>query len=159
MTLRQRRGGGPGLGPAAGKLSPAHAEQAIAVLIVASWRARVSEISRPDESGDDLQRQGGHHGANAHPPPRPSPDNQIPRSDIQPDIPPIVDPVSPKRTLMKRKITLFIFAAAPLAIALVAAGCGSTSGSSYSSRPYGSAVRASAPNGAARVGVANSPLG
>ncbi len=60
---------------------------------------------------------------------------------------------------MKRKITLFIFAAAPLAIAVVAAGCGSTSGSSYSSRPYGSAVRASAPNGAARVGVANSPLG
>ncbi|HET8651523.1 MAG TPA: hypothetical protein VFM13_03025 [Gaiellaceae bacterium] len=50
-----------------------------------------------------------------------------------------------------------------MAIALVAAGCGgSASGSSYSSGPYDSAVKASAPDriaGAARVGVANSPLG
>jgi predicted lipoprotein with Yx(FWY)xxD motif len=63
---------------------------------------------------------------------------------------------------MKRKITVFIAAAAPLAIALVAAGCGgSASGSSYSSRPYGSTVAASAPTriAAARVGVARTPLG
>ncbi len=64
---------------------------------------------------------------------------------------------------MKRKITLLISAAAPVAIALIGAGCGSsTSGSPYSSAPYGSAVKASAPNGiagAATVGVANSPLG
>jgi predicted lipoprotein with Yx(FWY)xxD motif len=64
---------------------------------------------------------------------------------------------------MKCKITLFIAAAAPLAIALIAAGCGgSGSGSPYSSGPYGSTVKSSAPNriaGAAKVGVANSPLG
>ena len=64
---------------------------------------------------------------------------------------------------MKRKIRVFIPAAAVLAIALVAAGCGSSAGgSSYSSAAYGSAVQASAPSGidgAARVGVANSRLG
>jgi predicted lipoprotein with Yx(FWY)xxD motif len=64
---------------------------------------------------------------------------------------------------MKRKITVLIAAAAPLAVVLIAAGCSSaTSGSSYSSGPYGSAVKASAPNttaGSAKVGVANSRLG
>ncbi len=63
---------------------------------------------------------------------------------------------------MKRKITVFIAATAPLAIALIAAGCGgSTSGSSYSSAPYGSAVAASAPTriAAASLGVASTPLG
>ncbi len=64
---------------------------------------------------------------------------------------------------MKRKITVFIAAATPLAIALIAAGCGgSAGGSSYPSRPYGSAVATSAPTriaAAARVGVASSPLG
>ena len=63
---------------------------------------------------------------------------------------------------MKRTITVFIAAAAPLAIALIAAGCGgSTSGSSYSSAPDGSAVAASAPTriAAARLGVASTPLG
>jgi predicted lipoprotein with Yx(FWY)xxD motif len=64
---------------------------------------------------------------------------------------------------MKRKITIVIAAAALLAIAVIAAGCGSSAGSSpYSSAPYGSAVPASAPSGidgAARVGVAKSPLG
>jgi len=67
------------------------------------------------------------------------------------------------RRLMKRKITVFITAAATLAIALIAAGCGSSTGSSaYSSGPYGSATKASAPNGiagAAKVGVASTPLG
>ncbi len=67
------------------------------------------------------------------------------------------------RTLMKRKITGFIAAAATLAIALIAAGCGSSSHSSaYSSGPYGSAAKASAPNGiagAAKIGVASSALG
>jgi predicted lipoprotein with Yx(FWY)xxD motif len=58
---------------------------------------------------------------------------------------------------MKREITLFISAAAALATALIVAGCGSPYSSS--SGPYGSAGGASAPNGAARVGVANSPLG
>ena len=64
---------------------------------------------------------------------------------------------------MKRKITIFIAAAAPLAIALIVAGCGgSASGSSYSSGPYGSAVAASAPSrvvAAARVSVASTQLG
>jgi len=63
---------------------------------------------------------------------------------------------------MTRTITVFIAAAALLAIALIAAGCGgSTSGSSYSSAPYGSAVAASAPTriAAARLGVASTPLG
>ncbi len=64
---------------------------------------------------------------------------------------------------MRRKITMVIAAAAPLAIALIAAGCGSSAGGSpYSSAPYGSAVQPSAPSGidgAARVGPANSPLG
>jgi predicted lipoprotein with Yx(FWY)xxD motif len=63
---------------------------------------------------------------------------------------------------MKRKITLFIAAAAPLAIALIAAGCGSSaSGSAYSAGPYGSASVASARSatGATRVGVASSQFG
>jgi predicted lipoprotein with Yx(FWY)xxD motif len=63
---------------------------------------------------------------------------------------------------MKRKVTVFIVAAAPLAIALIAAGCGgSTSGSPYSSGGYGSPVPASAPTriAAATVGVASTPLG
>ncbi len=63
---------------------------------------------------------------------------------------------------MKRTITVFIAAAALLAIALIAAGCGgSTSGTSYSSAPYGSAVAASAPTriAAASLGVASTPLG
>jgi predicted lipoprotein with Yx(FWY)xxD motif len=63
---------------------------------------------------------------------------------------------------MKRKITLLIAAAATLAIAVVAAGCGgSTSGSPYSSGGYGSPVAASAPTrvAAAAVGVASTPLG
>ena len=63
---------------------------------------------------------------------------------------------------MKRTITVFIAAAALLAIALIVAGCGgSTSGTSYSSAPYGSAVAASAPTriAAASLGVASTPLG
>jgi predicted lipoprotein with Yx(FWY)xxD motif len=64
---------------------------------------------------------------------------------------------------MKRRITVFIAAAAAFAIALIAAGCGnSTSGSSYSSGPYGSPVAASAATRiapGARVGIANTPLG
>jgi predicted lipoprotein with Yx(FWY)xxD motif len=64
---------------------------------------------------------------------------------------------------MKRKITLFIAAAATSAVAVIVAGCGSsTSGSPYSSGPYGSAVMASASNAAAsaaRVGVAKTQLG
>jgi predicted lipoprotein with Yx(FWY)xxD motif len=64
---------------------------------------------------------------------------------------------------MKRKIRFLIAAAAPLAIALIAAGCGgSTSGSAYSSGGYGSTVQASAGNGgsgAAQVGVGDSSLG
>ena len=63
---------------------------------------------------------------------------------------------------MKRRITVFIGAAAPLALALIAAGCGSSaSGSSYSSGPYGSAVAVSGPTrfAAARIGVASTPLG
>ena len=64
---------------------------------------------------------------------------------------------------MKRKITLLIGVAAPLAIALIAAGCGSSASSSaYSAGPYGSAAKASAPMtvaGVAKVGVASSPLG
>jgi predicted lipoprotein with Yx(FWY)xxD motif len=64
---------------------------------------------------------------------------------------------------MERKITAFIAAAAPLVVALVAAGCGtSTSGSSYSSGPYGPTAKASTPKssaGNAKVGVANSRLG
>lgn len=50
-----------------------------------------------------------------------------------------------------------------MAIALIAAGCGSSAGGSpYSPAPYGSAAQASAPSGIdgeARVGVANSTLG
>jgi predicted lipoprotein with Yx(FWY)xxD motif len=63
---------------------------------------------------------------------------------------------------MKRKITVLIAAAAPLAIVLIAAGCGgSASGGSYSSGPYGSAVAASAPTrtAAAKVGVGSTQLG
>jgi predicted lipoprotein with Yx(FWY)xxD motif len=57
---------------------------------------------------------------------------------------------------------LFIAAAAVPAIGLFAAGCaGSTSGSSYSSGPYGSTAGAGAATriATARVGVANTPLG
>jgi predicted lipoprotein with Yx(FWY)xxD motif len=63
---------------------------------------------------------------------------------------------------MKRKITVFIAAAAPLAVALIAAGCGSSaSGSAYSPGAYGSAAVASARSATAatRVGVASSRLG
>jgi predicted lipoprotein with Yx(FWY)xxD motif len=64
---------------------------------------------------------------------------------------------------MKRKITILIAAVVPLAIALIAAGCGaSASGSGYSPGPYGSPVKASAPKSIVRtamVGVANLPLG
>jgi predicted lipoprotein with Yx(FWY)xxD motif len=64
---------------------------------------------------------------------------------------------------MKRKITLFIAAAATVGIALIAAACGdSASGTPNSSGPYGSAAPTSPPKaaaGAAKVAVANSPLG
>jgi predicted lipoprotein with Yx(FWY)xxD motif len=63
---------------------------------------------------------------------------------------------------MKRKITVFIAIAAPLAAVLIAAGCSSsTSGSAYSAGPYGSAAMASARSatGATRIGVASSRLG
>jgi len=63
---------------------------------------------------------------------------------------------------MKRKITVFIAIAAPLAAVLIAAGCGSSaSGSTYSAGPYGSAAAASArtATGATRVGVASSHFG
>jgi predicted lipoprotein with Yx(FWY)xxD motif len=63
---------------------------------------------------------------------------------------------------MKRKITMFIAIAAPLAVVLLAAGCGSSaSGSAYSVGPYGSAAVASARSttGATKVGVASSRLG
>ena len=63
---------------------------------------------------------------------------------------------------MKRKITVFIAIAAPLAAVLIAAGCGSsTRGSAYSAGPYGSAAMASARSatGATRIGVASSRLG
>jgi predicted lipoprotein with Yx(FWY)xxD motif len=68
---------------------------------------------------------------------------------------------------MKRKITIFIAVAAPLAAVLIAAGCGSSAGgsggSSYSVAPYGSASAASASvrsaTGATKVGVASSRLG
>jgi predicted lipoprotein with Yx(FWY)xxD motif len=65
---------------------------------------------------------------------------------------------------MKRKTTVFIAIAGPLAAVLIAAGCGnSPSGSAYSVGPYGSAGAASASvrsaTGATRVGVASSRLG
>jgi predicted lipoprotein with Yx(FWY)xxD motif len=64
---------------------------------------------------------------------------------------------------MKRKIKLFIAAAAPLAIALIAAACGSSAGSAYSSAPYGSAAPASASISVAakatKLGAASSSLG
>ena len=63
---------------------------------------------------------------------------------------------------MKRKITLLIAAAAVSAMALVAAGCGSSAGRSpYSSAGYGSPVPAAAPTrvAAAAVGAARTPLG
>jgi predicted lipoprotein with Yx(FWY)xxD motif len=63
---------------------------------------------------------------------------------------------------MKPKITVFVAIAAPLAVALIAAGCGSSaSGSAYSAGPYGSAAMASARSatGATKVGVASSRLG
>jgi predicted lipoprotein with Yx(FWY)xxD motif len=65
---------------------------------------------------------------------------------------------------MKRKITVLIAIAAPLAAVLIAAGCGSSaSGSAYSVGPYGSAAVASASvrssTGTTKVGVASSRLG
>jgi predicted lipoprotein with Yx(FWY)xxD motif len=54
---------------------------------------------------------------------------------------------------MKRTFTLFLAVAAPVAVALVIAGCG---GSTYGSNPSGPAADAS---GAARLAVAGSPLG
>jgi predicted lipoprotein with Yx(FWY)xxD motif len=63
---------------------------------------------------------------------------------------------------MKRKITVSIAIAAPLAAVLIAAGCGtSASGSAYSTGPYGSAAVASARSttGGTMVGVASSRLG
>jgi predicted lipoprotein with Yx(FWY)xxD motif len=64
---------------------------------------------------------------------------------------------------MKRKITLFIAAAATLGIALFAAACGgSGSGAQNSSGPYGSGTTASPPKaaaGGAQVAAASSPLG
>ena len=63
---------------------------------------------------------------------------------------------------MKRKITVIIAIAAPLAAVLIAAGCGSsTTGSAYSAGPYGSAAMASARSAtsATRIGVASSRLG
>ena len=64
---------------------------------------------------------------------------------------------------MKRKIALFIAAFATTGIALIAAGCGgSASGAPNSSGPYGSATTTNPPDasvGAAKVAVANSPLG
>jgi predicted lipoprotein with Yx(FWY)xxD motif len=64
---------------------------------------------------------------------------------------------------MKRKITLFIATAATLAIALFAAGCGSsTTSGANSPGPYGSAATPNPPNAAtetAEVAIADSPLG
>ena len=63
---------------------------------------------------------------------------------------------------MKHKVAVFIVAAAPTAIALIAAAFVSfASGSPYSSRTYGSAATASAPGiaGAATDRIANSPVG
>jgi predicted lipoprotein with Yx(FWY)xxD motif len=63
---------------------------------------------------------------------------------------------------MRRKFTVLVAAATPFAIALIAAGCGSSgSGSPYSSDPYGPPVK-NVPRGiagAAKVGVATSPVG
>ena len=64
---------------------------------------------------------------------------------------------------MKRKIKLFVAAAVPLAIALIAVACGSSASSAYSSTPYGSAAPASANVNVAakatRLGAAKSSLG
>jgi predicted lipoprotein with Yx(FWY)xxD motif len=63
---------------------------------------------------------------------------------------------------MKPNLTAFIAAAASLAIALLAAGCGSSaSGSPYSSASYGSPVGASVPKRvvSATVGAARSRIG
>lgn len=64
---------------------------------------------------------------------------------------------------MKRKIRLFTAAAVPLAIALIAAACGSSASSAYSSSPYGSAAPASAHVNVAakgaKLGAAKSSLG
>ena len=60
---------------------------------------------------------------------------------------------------MKRKITLLIATAASIGIALIAAGCGgSASGAPNSSGPYATNPP-DASAGAAKVAVANSPLG
>lgn len=64
---------------------------------------------------------------------------------------------------MKRKVKLFIAAAAPLAITLIAVACGSSASSAYSGSPYGSAAPASAAIGVASTATtlraANSSLG
>jgi len=64
---------------------------------------------------------------------------------------------------MKRKIKLFIAAVGSLTIALIAAACGSSAGSAYSSAPYGSAAPASANINVAakatKLGAASSSLG
>ena len=64
---------------------------------------------------------------------------------------------------MKRKIKLFIAAAAPLAITLIAVACGNSTSSAYSSTPYGSAAPASASISVAakatKLGAASSSLG
>jgi predicted lipoprotein with Yx(FWY)xxD motif len=65
---------------------------------------------------------------------------------------------------MRRKFAVSVATATPFAIALIAAGCGSSgsgSGSPYSSDPYGRPVKnvPSGIAGAAKLGVANSPLG
>ena len=63
---------------------------------------------------------------------------------------------------MKGKLTVVSAAAAALAIGLIAAACGSASGSPYSSAAYGQQAQPSTANGtagAAKVHVANSRLG
>ena len=63
---------------------------------------------------------------------------------------------------MKRNITLFSAAAVALVVAVIAAGCGSSTSGSPSGGLYGSAGTASAPTGSsgvAKVGAANTSLG
>ena len=63
---------------------------------------------------------------------------------------------------MKRNITLFSAAALVLVVAVIAAGCGSSTSGSPSGGLYGSAERRAPPTGsagAAKVGAANTSLG
>ena len=63
---------------------------------------------------------------------------------------------------MKRNTTLFSAAALVLVVAVIAAGCGSSTSGSPSGGLYGSTGTASAPTGsagAAKVGSANTSLG